>query len=77
MIWHMSADEIRQLYRRGRKPSEQLRIIAELNCCSVEDVKIRLIEIGEPIRTHKPHGLRLMDSEVYRDYAELNRRRRQ
>ena len=76
MIWHMTSDEIRQLYRRGRKSTEQLQIIAQLNCCSVEDVKVRLIEIGEPIKTHKPHG-RLMDSEVYRDFAEYSRRHRQ
>lgn len=47
--WYMSDDEIRRSWRQAADLKEQVKIIAELNARSKEDVLIKLIELGEVV----------------------------
>lgn len=47
--WAMSDDEIRRSWRQAADLKEQVKIIAELNARSKEDVLNKLIKLGEEI----------------------------
>lgn len=47
--WAMTDDEIRRSWRRAADKGEQIKIIAELNARSKEDVLRKLIELGEAV----------------------------
>ena len=47
--WYMSDDEIRRSWRQAADLKEQVKIIAELNARSKEDVLKKLIELGEAV----------------------------
>ena len=72
----MTAEEICQAYRFSKRPREQVRILAQLNCCGLMDIYRILIDNNEPIRSHKPKAaaVRLLDNETYRIYAERSKR---
>lgn len=46
-------DEIRSSYRRAINQKHQLKILADLNCCSVDDIKKILGVHEEPARKRK------------------------
>lgn len=47
--WYMSNDEIRRSWRQAADLKEQVKIIAELNARSKEDVLNKLIALGEAV----------------------------
>ena len=48
----MSDDEIRTSYRQAKDPVKQIKILAQLNCCSVQDIK-EIIK-GTKLTTEEP-----------------------
>lgn len=47
--WYMTDDEIRRSWRKAADKAEQIKIIAELNARTKEDVMKKLVEIGEEL----------------------------
>lgn len=47
--WYMTDDELRRSWRHAADHAEQIKIIAELNARSKEDVLSKLIELGEAV----------------------------
>lgn len=43
---HMTADEIVRSYREAKAPSKQITILAQLNCCSTDDIRNLLKDAG-------------------------------
>jgi mevalonate kinase len=35
---YMSEEEIRKSYKQAKKPKQQISILADLNCCTVEEI---------------------------------------
>lgn len=44
--WYMTDDEIRRSWRCAKDPVEQIKIIAELNCKTKQEVVTKLEELG-------------------------------
>lgn len=76
----MKPSEICRLYRTSKNPRQQVKILAELNCCTIADITTLLIQSGEPIRSHRGNSkqvaVRLLDTDAYKAYAEYNKQRR-
>lgn len=49
-ITKMTDFEICESYRNAKKPGEQIKILADLNCCSTEDIFEILNRNNEPLR---------------------------
>lgn len=43
---HMTADEIVRSYKEAKAPSKQITILAQLNCCSTDDIRNLLKDAG-------------------------------
>lgn len=43
---HMTADEIVRSYKEAKAPSKQITILAQLNCCSADDIRKLLKDAG-------------------------------
>lgn len=43
---HMTADEIVRSYKEAKAPSKQITILAQLNCCSTDDIRKLLKDAG-------------------------------
>lgn len=44
--WQMTDDEIRRSWRCAKDPVEQVKILAELNCKTKQEIMTKLIELG-------------------------------
>lgn len=44
--WYMTDDEIRRSWRCAKDPIEQVKILAELNCKTKQEIMTKLIELG-------------------------------
>ena len=50
----MTDDEIRSSMRRAKNPTEQVKVLAELNACSEAEVRAKLEELGIAVPAKKP-----------------------
>ena len=55
----MTENEIRRRYREAKHPQSQIRILAELNACSVDTIK-QIINPGEAQAKQKKADVKLM-----------------
>lgn len=56
--WHMTDDEIRRSWRCAKDPIEQIKILADLNCKTKQEVMTKLIELGiDPPKSLSRRGL--------------------
>lgn len=78
---HMTDTELRNLWERQESPSEQMRIriLAELNDMTTQDMRRWLTEIGVylskpglPVNTRKPPTLTTQVSEIIKKYLSAN-----
>ena len=51
---HMTDDEIRSSMRKAKNPTEQVKVLAELNACSEAEVRAKLEELGIAVPAKKP-----------------------
>lgn len=51
---HMTDDEIRSSMRKAKNPTEQVKVLAELNACSEAEVRAKLEELGIAAPAKKP-----------------------
>ena len=51
---HMTDDEIRSSMRKAKNPTEQVKVIAELNACSEAEIRVKLEELGIAAPARKP-----------------------
>lgn len=51
---HMTDDEIRSSMRKAKNPTEQVKVLAELNACSEAEVRTKLEELGITVPAKKP-----------------------
>ena len=51
---HMTDDEIRSSMRKAKNPTEQVKVLAELNACSEAEVRAKLEELGIAAPVRKP-----------------------
>lgn len=49
----MTEYEICKSYREAKNPNEQVKILAQLNCCSIDDIYMILAANNEPLRKRK------------------------
>ena len=54
--WHMTDDEIRRSWKRAEDRRAQIGILAELNNRSKDDVRAKLIELGEEVPEIRGRG---------------------
>lgn len=66
----MSAYEICKEYRESKNPTQQLKILAQLNCCDEKDIIKILEDNNEPIRkrTYRPKAKK---AEAVENLAEV------
>ena len=50
----MTDDEIRSSMRKAKNPTEQVKVLAELNACSEAEVRAKLEELGIAVPAKKP-----------------------
>lgn len=51
---HMTDDEIRSSMRKAKNPTEQVKVLAELNACSEAEIRVKLEELGIAAPARKP-----------------------
>lgn len=51
---HMTDDEIRSSMRKAKNPTEQVKVLAELNACSETEIRVKLEELGIAAPVRKP-----------------------
>lgn len=56
----MTAAEIKRSYEQAKKPEKQIRLLAELNDCSEDDIR-ELLEIREEPPAIEPKNSKIMD----------------
>ncbi|MBE6987981.1 MAG: hypothetical protein E7432_04290 [Ruminococcaceae bacterium] len=63
----MTSFEIRQEYKLAKNPKAQIKILAELNCCHINDIKdvLRGIEVVKPRKVFR-HSSDEAKMELYK-----------
>ena len=51
---HMTDDEIRSSMRKAKNPTEQVKVLAELNACSEAEIRVKLEDLGIAAPARKP-----------------------
>lgn len=51
---HMTDDEIRSSMRKAQNPTEQVKVLAELNACSEAEVRTKLEHLGIDVPAKRP-----------------------
>ena len=51
---HMTDDEIRSSMRKAKNPTEQVKVLAELNACSEAEIRVKLEDLGIAATARKP-----------------------
>lgn len=51
---HMTDDEIRSSMRKAKNPTEQVKVLAELNACNEAEIRVKLEDLGIAAPARKP-----------------------
>ena len=73
---YMSVEEMRRSYQQAKDQKKQLSILADLNCCDVEDIKelLRLpYQHKNPPKPRKMTDLELMVQSFYEEMERIDR----
>ena len=68
---YMSKEEIRKSYRQAKKPKQQLSILADLNCCTVEEI-IAIVNPAE-VSANKLPDTELMMQAFYEEMERIDK----
>lgn len=68
----MSHEEIKKNYRQAKNPKQQIRILADLNCCSVEEIKAIVNPTECSINPNRLPDVELMIQAFYEEMERVD-----
>ena len=68
----MSHEEIKKNYRQAKNPKQQIRILADLNCCSVEEINAIVNPTECRINPKKLPDVKLMMQAFYEEMERVD-----
>lgn len=69
----MSNEEIMKNYRQAKNPKQQIRILADLNCCSVEEINAIVNPTECSISPNRLPDVKLMIQAFYEEMERVDK----